>query len=105
MPLAVRGDHVPRGGVAVAAAQGIAVRVQVVVPQHRVVDVARVELPVLRRVVEARGLAVAPLVERDVEEALDDRGAARSQALLEAVDGRVAPGPRGPRRQPAYADH
>ena len=59
---------------------------QVVVPVLALLDVARVELPVLLRRVDARQLAAALLVLRDVQVDLDNVGAVVHQVLLEVVD-------------------
>src|SRR5690349_20469437 len=104
MPLAVGGDDVPRRRVGVAAVDRVVVRVEVVVPVLGVVEVAGVVLPILRRVVEPSLLALAPLVERDVQEALDDRGACVGELPLEAVDRVVALRPGGARSEVANAD-
>src|SRR5436190_21886044 len=104
MPLAIGGDDVPRSGVAVAAAEHVVVSVEIVVPEGGVIDVAGIELPVLRRVVEARELALTPFVERDVEQALDDRRALSRDLFFEAVDRVVAADPRRARDELAYAD-
>src|SRR3954452_13032044 len=86
VPLPVGWDHVPGRNIAVAATECILVRVQVLRPQRGVVQIAGVVLPVLGRIVETRELALAPGVERDVQEALDDRRAVGRKLTLEAVD-------------------
>src|SRR5438876_4508806 len=91
IPLAIGRDDVPRRGVAVAARQRVLVGGGIVVPALALSEVADVELPALRRVLEAGQQPLALLVARDVQHALDPRDAGLG---LEALDLRVAALPR-----------
>ena len=55
-------------------------------PASAFVEVALVELPVLRRVVETGEQPLALLVVGDVQHALHDRGAGGDDPLLERLD-------------------
>ena len=94
VPLAVGRDPVPGGGVAVAALQGGRVRLLVVGPVGALVDVARVELPELGRVVEPGQQPLALLLLGDVQEHLDHADLVGDQPGLEAVDGWRSAGSR-----------
>ena len=63
--------------VGVAALERVGVGGHVVVPQRAVLEVARVVLPALGRVLEAGEQPLALLLGRDVQEALDDRSCRR----------------------------
>src|SRR6185312_8594232 len=72
-PLAVGGHDVPRRVLDGRARDRLLVGGHVVVPALALGEVAPVELPALRRVVEARLEALGLLLARDVQEELDHR--------------------------------
>ena len=104
VPLAIRRDDVPRRDVRRRPLDRLPVGRHVLVPQHAVVEVAGVVLPVLRRVVQALEQTCLLLVGRDVQEALHDRRPVRRERLLEALDRAVAPRPGPPVGQLQDAD-
>src|SRR5215218_7581138 len=77
----------------------------VVVPLLALVQVAGLELPALRRVVEARAEPLGLLLARDVQVELDDARARVVQQPLEVVDVPVATAPDGLGGEFVDADH
>ena len=104
VPLAVSGNDVPGGRCGVAALERCFVRRAVVVPEQPLIEIARIELPVLCRIVQAGEQPFALLLRRDVQEHLDDADAPFDQAALEAVDGRIATAPHRSRHEVMNAD-
>src|SRR4051794_21338294 len=92
-PLAVAGDDVPRRVLGRGVRDRLLVGGLVVVPALALGEVAGIELPALRGVVEAGLQPLRLLLARDVQEELDDARAGVLEQRLEVVDVAVAPAP------------
>src|SRR5690349_10456199 len=82
-PLVVRGNHVPRGVLGRAAANGVGVGGHVVVPALALREISDLELPVLRWIVVSRLEPGSLFVLADVQEELDHRGPGVGEQPLE----------------------
>jgi hypothetical protein len=92
LPVVARHDVPGRPG-GVAPAQELIVGRGVLVPEVALVEIARVELPVLLGVVQPFEELLPLLLPRDVEVELEDRDMVLGQVALERVDLVVAPLP------------
>jgi hypothetical protein len=101
--LLVGGHHVPRRVLGARAREHVAVGGRVRVPAQPVVEVGRVELPVLRRLVQPRPQPLRLLGARDVEEELHHGRPFVGEHALEVGDVREPPPPHGLGREPAHA--
>src|SRR6266540_3089641 len=104
VPLAVGRDDVPGGVFGGAALQGDLVRLHVLRPELPLLEVRRVELPVLGGVLQAGPQAAALLLLGDVQETLDDGDALGRELALEAVDLVVPLAPLLRRHQVVHPD-
>src|SRR4051812_14927152 len=97
VPLAIRGDDVPRRFERGAACERVLVRGLEVIPSVAVVQVVGVELPYLVGIVESREQPLTLLLLRDVQEEFQHGRAGLGEFSLERVDVAEAGGPHAGR--------